>query len=46
MKKLLVVCLATVLMGSSVVLKPCEVHHKIDLCWMELNPNGTIYGDE
>lgn len=45
MKKVLVVFLAILLTGVP-VLKPCEIHHKLDLCWMDSNPNGTIYGDE
>lgn len=36
-----------ILLTGVPVLKPCEIHHhKLDLCWMDSNPNGTIYGDE
>ncbi|EOS60495.1 hypothetical protein C815_01357 [Firmicutes bacterium M10-2] len=31
------------------ILKPCEIHHQDDLCWMkeeEIEPYGTEYGNE
>lgn len=48
MKKTLILFLAVLLIGGN-ILKPCEVHHKMDQCWMEekgVDPNGTGLGEE
>ncbi|WP_288162855.1 hypothetical protein [Dubosiella newyorkensis] len=47
MKKLTGLFLAILLAGG-IILKPCETHNKMDLCWIneEIHPYGGGLGDE
>lgn len=47
MKKLTRLFLA-ILLAVGIILKPCEIHHKMDLCWTdeEINPQGGERGEE
>lgn len=48
MKKALMLFLTILLIGGN-LLKPCEIHHNMDQCWMEdkgFDPDGTGLGEE
>lgn len=38
----------TISLAGGIILKPCEIHHKMDLCWMNEvgDTHGTHFGDE
>lgn len=44
-KRVLAVFCLMLVVGTTVVPKPCEEHHKSDYCWLEnMDPNGSPNG--
>lgn len=46
-KRVLAVFCLMLVVGTTLIPKPCEEHHKLDYCWLEkVDTKGTSNGDK